>query len=425
MDRLRENTRSVETQRPLYNGVGIGFRVMLYSHDTFGLGHLSRNLKIASALKAAYPELSVLIATGSPQAHQFTIPDGTDYIKLPSVHKVNDEGYAARYLGITFKRILAVRRSVLLETVRNYEPHILLVDHAPLGMKREIVPCLEWIAANNDKSRAILGLRDILDSPSSTIESWTKQGIFEIIRNLYNRIFIYGMPTIFDPVAEYDFPDDIAFKTRYCGFITTYNNDGSISNEPEEAQEKLVLVTIGGGDGGETVIDDFLKVLRRKKNRSDHKSVILTGPFLSQEKWEAFQKQAEEVGASIFRYVSDPGSLMKRSALVISTGGYNTMTDILSFASQAVVVPRILYRKEQLIRAQRFGDLGLIRFIHPDDLTPESLGQAIEERLSEPDEKLAEARADNLLWLDGASRLARYIGESLAEIEKTKEKAVC
>ena len=419
-----ENTRPVDIQGPAYDGTGAGFRVMLYSHDTFGLGHLSRNLKIASAFKAAYPDLSVLIATGSPQAHRFTFPDGVDYVKLPSVHKVDDEGYAARYLGIPFKRILALRRSILLETVRNYEPHIFLVDHAPLGMKREIMPALEWISDNGDKSRAILGLRDIIDSPSNTIKRWTEQGIYEAMRDLYHQILIYGMPMVFDTVAEYDFPDDIKSKTFYCGYITDYNNDGD-TTILEKAREKLVLVTIGGGDGGETVIKNFLQALRQKKNGIDYKSVILTGPFLSSDKWDAFHKEAEEVGAKIFRYLPETGSLMKRCSMVISTGGYNTMTDILSFAGSAVVVPRILYRKEQLIRARRFSDLGLVRFLHPDDLTPELLGRMIEETLADPNDALPKSRADGLLWLDGADRLARYIGESLAEIDKTKEKAIC
>ncbi len=419
-----KKTKPVDIQKPVYNGTGAGFRVMLYSHDTFGLGHLSRNLKIATALKAAYPDISILIATGSPQAHRFTFPDGVDYVKLPSVHKVDDEGYAARYLGIPFKRILAVRRSILLETVRNYEPHIFLVDHAPLGMKKEIVPCLEWIGDNSDKSRAILGLRDIIDSPSNIIEKWTEQGIYEAMRDLYHKILIYGMPTVFDTVSEYEFPKDVKLKTSYCGYITDYNNDGDTTIS-EKTGEKLVLVTIGGGDGGETVIKSFLQALHHKKNGIDYKSVILTGPFLSSEKWDAFQKEAEEVGAKIFRYVPETGSLMKRCSMVISTGGYNTMTDILSFAGSAVVVPRILYRKEQLIRARRFSDLGLVRFLHPDDLTPELLGRIIEETLTNPNDALPKSRADGLLWLDGADRLTRYIGESLAELDKAKEKAIC
>jgi len=50
-------------------------RVLLYSHDTFGLGHLRRSRAIASALTAANPGMSALILTGSPVAGRFAFPE--------------------------------------------------------------------------------------------------------------------------------------------------------------------------------------------------------------------------------------------------------------------------------------------------------------------------------------------------------------
>ncbi len=417
--------REVGIERPAYEGSGSGFRVMLYSHDTFGLGHISRSLKIAASLKQRFPGLSVLTVTGSPQAHNFVHPAGTDYIKLPSVHKVEDEGYAARFLDLPFKNILAIRMSILLETITNYQPHVLLVDHAPLGMKKEIIPCLRWVAENRAGSRAVLGLRDILDNPSSTKKRWFEQGVYDALRELYDRVLIYGMSDIYDPVSEYDFPDDIRAKTDFCGYIAGYGN----SDEDEgyiwsgESARKLILVTIGGGDGGEQVIARFLEALSLS-HRYDYECVILTGPFLGAQEWTAFKKEAGDLGISIARYSTDIGSLMRRSNLVISTGGYNTITDILSFARKAIIVPRILYREEQLIRARRFSELGLVRLIHPDELTAESLIRAIDETIDDNSGGLSEARREGRVRLDGAARLAGFIGESLAEIEKEKEKAL-
>ena len=42
-------------------------RIMLYSHDTQGLGHLRRNLSIATALRKAEPTSSILLVTGTGQ----------------------------------------------------------------------------------------------------------------------------------------------------------------------------------------------------------------------------------------------------------------------------------------------------------------------------------------------------------------------
>lgn len=401
-------------------GDGAGFRIMLYSHDTFGLGHLNRNLKIAAALKNRYPQISILLATGSPQVQRFKLPDGVDYVKLPAVHKVGDDGYMPRYLNVPFKRVLAVRTNILFQTVREFEPHILLVDHSPLGMKKEILPSLEWIRDNGGVTRAMLGLRDILDDPSKTKAHWAEHGIYDVMRNLYDRIFIYGTPAVFDPVSEYGFPDDIKAKTSYCGYITDFkaNDNGDEAGQ----REKLILVTIGGGDGGELVIDNFLKSLRLGQYGNSFKYVILTGPFLAPDIWERFHVEANELGVKILRCISEVRLLMRRSRLVISTGGYNTVTDIMCYAHKALVIPRILFRDEQLIRARSFSKMGFFDYLHPDEATPDRLHKTISEILSNNDNSLSDARIKNASMLEGGNRLSELIGESLAEIGKPEGK---
>ena len=41
-------------------------RILIYSHDTFGLGHLRRCRTIAHSLVERFKQLSVLILSGSP-----------------------------------------------------------------------------------------------------------------------------------------------------------------------------------------------------------------------------------------------------------------------------------------------------------------------------------------------------------------------
>ena len=47
------------------NGFDFPLRVLLYSHDSVGLGHLRRNLAIAGEIAATFPNSSVLVVTGS------------------------------------------------------------------------------------------------------------------------------------------------------------------------------------------------------------------------------------------------------------------------------------------------------------------------------------------------------------------------
>ena len=48
-------------------------RVLIYSHDSFGLGHLRRCRAIANALVDRNPNMSVLILSG-PDYRQFRVP---------------------------------------------------------------------------------------------------------------------------------------------------------------------------------------------------------------------------------------------------------------------------------------------------------------------------------------------------------------
>jgi predicted glycosyltransferase len=44
-------------------------------------------------------------------------------------------------------------------------------------------------------------------------------------------------------------------------------------------------------------------------------------------------------------------------------GGYNTFCEVLSFDKRAVIVPRMVPRLEQWIRASRAEELGLVRML--------------------------------------------------------------
>src|SRR5688572_21548735 len=73
-------------------------RILLYSHDTFGLGNIRRTLLLSQALTEEFPNASILIVTGSPVIHAFRIPDRIDYIKLPSLDRVDSDSYEPRFL---------------------------------------------------------------------------------------------------------------------------------------------------------------------------------------------------------------------------------------------------------------------------------------------------------------------------------------
>src|SRR2546425_26021 len=171
---------------------------MLYCHDTYGLGHLRRTLTLARYLATRTPSLSQLIVTGSPVPHNFAFPDGTDYVKVPSVLKVGAAQYAPRSLSAPFTAICDMRGEMILSAATHFRPHVLIVDHAPAGLNGEILATLR---AQRDEfsshTRLVLGLRDILDEAPRVRKVWNRERVYELLDDRYDLILVYGQPDVY------------------------------------------------------------------------------------------------------------------------------------------------------------------------------------------------------------------------------------
>ena len=83
-------------------------------------------------------------------------------------------------------------------------------------------------------------------------------------------------------------------------------------------------------------------------------------------------------------FVPEPAPLINRADRVIAMGGYNTLCEVLSFEKHALIVPRVNPKPEQLIRAERMRDLGLIDMLHPDNLSPRAITEWLARDLGPP-----------------------------------------
>jgi predicted glycosyltransferase len=59
-------------------------RILMYSHDTFGLGHLRRCRTIAHYLAERFGGMHIMIISGSPIAGAFDFKTRVDFIKIPA-----------------------------------------------------------------------------------------------------------------------------------------------------------------------------------------------------------------------------------------------------------------------------------------------------------------------------------------------------
>lgn len=384
---------------------GDGSRILLYSHDTLGLGHLRRCLILLKSLCARHPRLSALLVTGSPIAHQFRLPPGSDYVKLPAVRKTSARQYESRSLSLGESDMQALRSNLVLRTARDFDPDVILVDHSPIGCGGEILPTLEW-SREHGRSTNILGMRDIIDDPRSVISAWTAGGIYGVLEDLYDHVAVYSSREFYDPIERYEFPARTAAKTRFVHHVADLEPSGSSVGAPAAP---TVAVSIGGGDGGaDIVLFPFLEMMRARQREIDFVAEILLGPLLSPGHEQRCRNLARGLPVTLRSFVASVAPLYRAAEIVVSTAGYNTVADQLAHSRRALLVPRVLYREEQAIRARRMEELGLAACLLPQDVTPDAMFEAIQRARTSPAEPLVRARELGFPPLDGASQLVRF-----------------
>ena len=179
-------------------------RILLYSHDTYGLGHLRRSLTIAQQIAQDIPGAHQLLLTGSMVAGAFGLPPRLDMVKLPALSKRSSGQYKSRALPLTLKQTLAWREQMILQAALNFRPHLLLVDKVAGGVHGELLPALRHLKAWSPETKIALGMRDIEDSPRVTRREWDAKGIRPLLDDVYDRILLYGQRALFDPVFAYE-----------------------------------------------------------------------------------------------------------------------------------------------------------------------------------------------------------------------------
>jgi len=378
-------------------------RIALYSPGIVGLGHLRRNLLIAQVLAESDLRSVNLMVTEAREASAFVncMPPGVDCMTLPGLSKGPDGICKPRYLDLPLKEVIALRGRTIRAALKTFHPELLLVDNLPRGAYRELDPALKQLKAAGD-TRCVLGLRDVLDEPWSVHRDWFRWRFDEAIEEFYDAIWVYGDPAVYNMIDEYRFPPAIASRIQFVGYLdqrTRLSFTGQPVQDAREAAQippgRLMLCLLGGGQDGDRLAEAFAQA----ELPSDACGVIVTGPFMSSQTQRRLRDAATtNPRLRILSFINEPTALVAQAERVIAMGGYNTVCEVLSFEKRTLLMPRVKPRREQIIRAERLRDLGLIDMIEPDRMTPKAVSDWMAA-------DLPPLRLNGRLNLDGLSRL--------------------
>jgi len=301
-------------------------RVLIYCQDSFGLGHLRRNVNIAHAIHRLAPDAVILFIADSPLAPFFTLPPNSDFVKLPTIVKGSSGWKIHRLPLIESERLMVIRTQLIKETVMSFRPNVMLVDHMPHGAEGELVPSLEALGRAGSGTLTVVGLRDILGAPEDIIPQWKERGAYDLISRLYDLVLVYGEKDVYDLGRAYEFSGSLEDKIRYCGYVATkvkrYPKAAErIWTEFTEKKPHTLLVMAGGGSDAFVLMDTLLGAVRHLGENVSFNTFMLTGPFMPAEERQKLERGAEGLPIVVKRFRDDSTKMLQLAAVVVWMAG--------------------------------------------------------------------------------------------------------
>lgn len=338
-------------------------RVLLYSHDSLGLGHVRRNLALAHALSAQLPGVTGRPVTGllltSLDGLADQLPDDFDILALPGVTK-RDGAYYPRGMAVSRTRLQRMRASLLAAAVLEFCPDLMIVDRHAFGVDGELREALQQLRNQQPHATIVLGLREVLDDPAVTVREWRRLDVDQV-RSVFDQIWVYGDPAVHDPVRSGEIPRSLQSMVRYTGYLSIGRPDGPGT----DVTPPYVVTMVGGGSDGEVVCAQAAQ----STVPAGHRHLVVTGPQMPAAARERIAASAAP-GTLVTDRVPDGLSVLRGAAAVVSMAGYNTVTEIMSTDVPSLLVPREVPRREQAIRADALAQVGAMETISARALNP-------------------------------------------------------
>jgi predicted glycosyltransferase len=357
---------------------------LLYSQDSLSLGHLQRNFKIASRLVRTTPGASALLLTSSPHGLDRRAPPGVDFLKIPTLAGTGQEDLEFVSLRISDAAVTELRACVIQRALEVFEPDVFLVDHRPLGVRGELLPTLEMCRGMDRPPAVVLGLRDIIGAPDDFRHALPDGVAGDTVEQYYDKVLIYGVGDV-HPLADHcGFSEPLRDLVTYCGYIGPDEPlpDRSYARADLSLGEaKLIVITGGGGVDAYPMMQRSIRALAELGDQN-YRAIALAGPLMDEADRAALRGLTRGTRVEVWDQAVNPLMLFSAADLVVTMGGYNSLTEAVMAGARVLVMPRIRHApcgeatvrssrgvdemppdREQLVRAQAFATRGLAELV--------------------------------------------------------------
>lgn len=337
--------------RPSSQGVTHGSvrglrRVMVYTHNSIGLGHAIRCRAVISGMRHHRPDLDFLVLSGSALPQVF-LEEQVEVLKLPCLRQILDgEGpqFQPRFLkSLPVAEIVKLRQRLILSAFTEYVPDAVLVEHYPDGLLGEALPLLEASGGGRSGGRPFALVHLGRGEPYQP--SWPEVSLPGLPQLLSAYDLLYALS---DPPAECrrqatNLSQDNPERPCYLGPVAC--------RQPDELPPRnrilssfgfedcgLVLLSLGRGGPVLELARGLLQAIP-KAGLENRGVVLVLDPYLEGTVADSLRELAQAHGAQAVPFVPYLIDVMAAADLVVCRAGYNTVVELMTTGTPALVVP--------------------------------------------------------------------------------------
>jgi predicted glycosyltransferase len=387
-------------------------RILMYCNDSRGLGQTTRTLNIAASLSKALEGSSILVLTDLSTVGRFRLADRVDYVHLPVLEANDHFGLLFGGLNIDYENKLRIRRKIAHSAIKTFRPDVVILDESLLNHPEEMQRIVDYIREETPVAKIFWGLSDTLGAPEVVMRQWTRNGVLEVFDRFADEILVFGAPQIFNVAESYRMPAPIARKVFYTGYLAHL---GMPSRRVGENLAKLnrnlplVMLSPGGSSSDRAIIDTYLRVLEKQTDRLAVQSLIVAGPLIGSQEKRGLAQRAQQIPNVMFhRFGKHALQYVRYADLVICGGEYNLICEVLAHRKTALAVSIAKEHPANFCRVRLLQELGLIKFVPPEDYHPAMLHELMVKALFNGPRMIQKARYENIP-LDGLTKIAERV----------------
>ena len=337
-------------------------RILVYSHNSIGLGHTFRILAIITGIKKWRPDIDFLVVSGTSVPH-ILLRQGIEVIKLPSVKKLmTGEGnsLAPRYLHETdLKDVLEYRKKAVADVFDFFKPDVLMVEHYLAGLSGEIIPLLDRkknCIRTPDEFMLVNLSRGIMAGATGVQDGGYRLPMADSL-SLYDFIYVFDDRATVDVNREFLGNDPlIESKIQYMGRITGKHFDEL--PDPKEvfkrfrlSEEPIILMNLSRHGNIDALSRSLMSAMHRTGLSKKFQIIMVIDPYLEFSVFEGLQKDPLFENVRFLPFFYPLVDLIHASKLVICRAGYNIINEILLTDARALIIPEHHTSGEQERRA--------------------------------------------------------------------------